>query len=123
MNPADLANYTIEQLIDRFTEIGLAEDAALDKDDLSTYKRLYLEVSAISKELKARGREARLALTKLYDHPNLQIRLQAAEFSYGVAPEAARKCLQAIYDSKIPPQYLDAGMALEFLDDGTSMLD
>jgi hypothetical protein len=119
----DLTILTVNQLVDRFTEIGLAEDAARDKDDLGAYKRLYFQMSAISKELKARGREARLALTTLYTHPNPEIRLHAARCSYGVAPDAARKCLEIIRDSKIPPQYLDAGMSFRALDDGTSMLD
>jgi hypothetical protein len=123
MKTEDLTKLTVEQLVNRFTEIGVAEDVARDNDDLAAYKRLYFKISAIGDELKARGHEARLALTKLYTHSNLQVRLHAAQFSYGAAPEAARKCLQVIRDSKIPPQYLDAGMSLRALDNGTSMLD
>jgi hypothetical protein len=123
MKTRDLTNLTVDQLVDRFAEIGIAEDAARDADNLAAYKRLYLKISAISDELKARGREARFALTRLYNHPNLQVQLHAAQFSYGVAPEAARKRLKAIAASKIPPQYLDAGMSLSALDSGTSMLD
>jgi hypothetical protein len=123
MKTIDLTTLTVNQLVDRFATIGVAEDAVLDKDDIAAYNRLYREISAVGDELKARGRQARLALTKLFDHPNPQVRLHAAQFSYGVAPEAARACLQAIHDSKIPPQYLDAGMSLMALDDGTSMLD
>jgi hypothetical protein len=123
MRKIDLTILTINELVDRFTEIGLAEDAARNKDDLAAYKRMYFQMSAINKELKVRGWEARLALTTLYTHPNPEVRLHAARCSYGVAPVAARKCLEVIRDSKIPPQYLDAGMSLMALDDGTSMLD
>ena len=123
MKSVDLSKLSVDRLLERFIELGLAEDAARDQDNLKLYNRLYAEVEAVDKELRSRGREARLILTRLYDHPNIQVRLQAAQFSYGVAPEAARRCLQAIADSKIPPQYLDAGMSLGLLDEGLSKLD
>jgi hypothetical protein len=123
MRKLDLIKMTIDQLLEQFVEIGLAEDAALDDDNVGKYNRLFDGIVAISKELKSRGHDARLALTKLYTHPNPQVRMQAAQFSYGVNPEAARAILQAIADSKMPPQYLDAGMSIAALDNGTSMLD
>lgn len=121
MNTIDLTTFSIDQLIERFVHLELAADAARDEDDLDTYNEIYDHVAAIGEELKARGPQARLALTKLYDHPNLQVRLHAAQFSYGVAKEAAR--LQGIADTKTPPQYLDAGMPLGLLDAGISKLD
>lgn len=77
---------------------------------------------AVNEELKVRGPRARLALVALFDHPNVQVRMQAARLSFAVAPAAARKCLQAIGDSRIPPQYLYARLALQFIDDGTAKL-
>jgi hypothetical protein len=123
MKEPDLTTATIDQLLERFVSMCLAQDKALDDDDIAAYNRLYQHTRAISDELKRRGPEARLSLTKLYTHPNPQVRYKAATGSYGVAPEAARAILQAIKDSKLPPQYLDAGMTLAALDDGTSMLD
>jgi Domain of unknown function (DUF2019) len=40
-----------------------------------------------------------------------------------LAPAAARQVIQAIADSKWPPQYLDAGMTLLNLNDGTFVPD
>jgi len=75
-------------------------------------------MDATEKEIRTRGREARLALLRLYDHPNMQVRLDAAKRTLGVAPVEARKAIQAIYDSKWYPQAGDAGMTLVNLDNG-----
>ncbi|HEV7911755.1 MAG TPA: DUF2019 domain-containing protein [Methylocella sp.] len=75
-------------------------------------------MDATEKELRRRGLEARLALLRLYDHPNIQVRLKAAKRTLGVAPEAARKVIQAIYDSKWHPPAGEAGMSLWNLDRG-----
>ncbi len=48
----------------------------------------------------------------------MQVRLEAAKWSLGVAPEMARKVIQNIYDSKWYPQAGDAGMTLWNLDRG-----
>jgi hypothetical protein len=53
----------------------------------------------------------------------MQVRLTAATWTLGIAPDAARKVIQAIADSKWPPQYLDAGMTLINLDNGTFVPD
>jgi hypothetical protein len=42
----------------------------------------------VDQELRRRGLKARLALLKLFDHSNMQVRLEAAKCSLGVAPEA-----------------------------------
>ena len=92
-----------EDLVVRFAELGVeqyqcgedeawcVDEIANDNPALLRYNRLYQEMATISKELKARGPDARRQLIPLYDHPNVQVRLQAARFSYGVAREAARK--------------------------------
>lgn len=120
----DLSTLTVEQLVKRFIAIALIMGDALEDDDkLPIYNREYAKIVDIGDELKARGPEARRALVPLYQHHDPQVRLMAAQFSYGVAPEAARRCLEEIADSKMPPQYLHAGMSIAALDNGTSMLD
>ena len=42
------------------------------------------------------GLAARLALLRLFDHQNMQVRLQAAKWSLGVAPKAARHVIEEI---------------------------
>lgn len=123
MTTNNLKNMTLEELVDRFIALGVAQDKASQEFDTEAFTPLYWSMDAVNKELRRRGLEGRRALLPLFTHENPQVRLQAARFGYGVAPEAARQCLQAIFDSKMPPQYLDAGMSLAALDNGTSMLD
>ena len=107
------------ELLSRFIELGLAQDEALLDDNYTKYNRLYRQMSQIDDELRARGPEARLALTRLFDHPNLQVRLRAAARTLGVAPVEARKAIEAVANSGHFPQAGDAGMLLAGLDDGT----
>jgi hypothetical protein len=73
---------------------------------------------AVDIELRARGLAARRALLRLFDHPNMQVRLQAAKWSLGVAPEAARQVIEEIKKSQWFPYALDAGMTLRNLASG-----
>lgn len=58
--------------------------------------RLQDDLEIIDKELRSRGREARLALLPLYDHPSVEVQLSAAQSTLGVAPELARAKLEDI---------------------------
>ena len=118
MKQAKLEKMTTDQLVTRFAEIGIAQDQAELIGEIGKFNRLYRQMDATEKELRRRGREARLALLRLYDHPNMQVRLNAAKRTLGIAPDAARRVLQAISDSKWQPQAMDAGMSLWNLDRG-----
>jgi hypothetical protein len=118
MKRVKLQELTINELVGRFADLGIAQDKAELYGEISKYNRLFKEMTAVDEELGARGREARLALLTLYDHPNMQVRVKAAIKTLGVAPEAARKVLEAIRASKWQPQAMDAGMILRGLDDG-----
>jgi Domain of unknown function (DUF2019) len=118
MIQAKLEQMTTDQLVTRFAAIGIAQDQAELMGEIGKFNSLYRQMDATEKELRRRGREARLALLRLYDHPNMQVRLKAAKRTLGVAPEAARKVIQAIYDSKWYPQAGEAGMSLWNLDRG-----
>ena len=72
----------------------------------------------VDQELRRRGLEARLALLKLFDHPNMQVRLKAAKRTLGVAPEKARHVIEEIKKSQSFPQALEAGMTLRNLEAG-----
>ncbi len=119
MKRADLTKMTIDQLVDRFAEIGLAQNDALWDGKYARFNRLYDQMSDVSQELKRRGKEARLALLRLYNHRDIQVRLKAAVHTLAVAPDLARHALQVIADSKFYPQAGDAGMLLDGLDDGS----
>ena len=109
---------TVDQLVERFAEIGVAQSEALDADEHAKFNRLYDQMDMIGNELRSRGTVARLALLGLYDHPNMQVRLIAAKRTLAVAPERARQALEAIENSKCYPQAMDAGMCLINLDRG-----
>jgi hypothetical protein len=123
MKRISLAEMTVDQLVDRFAEICMAQDEALNHDAFGKYNRLYKQLDLIDKELRSRGRDARLALMRLCDSPNMQVRLIAATRSLGVAPEAARRVIQAIWDSRWPPQAMRAGMTIKNLDNGVFVPD
>ncbi len=118
MRPAKIHAMSTAELVTRFEEIALEQDRALLMDEIAKFNRLYGQMDAVKKELKSRPGDQRRALLTLYDHPNIQVRLKAAEGTLAVAPEAARGMLQSIRDSREYPQAADAGMTLWDLDRG-----
>ncbi|MGA7385089.1 MAG: DUF2019 domain-containing protein [Methylocella sp.] len=118
MRQTNVKSMTIGQLVARFAEIGIAQDEALLYDEHKKFRRLYSQMDEVDKELRMRGPEARLALVQLFDHPNMQARLQAAKWSLGVAPVAARQVIESISESNWFPQAGEAGMTLSNLDSG-----
>jgi Domain of unknown function (DUF2019) len=109
---------TVDQLVEHFTAIALNQDQALLTNDHTKFNRLFDEMEAVKLELKARDGDQRRALLRLYDHPNAQVRLKAVKATLAVAPEAARRILKAIADSREFPQAGEAGMSLVNLDRG-----
>jgi hypothetical protein len=109
---------TVDQLVERFAEIGVTQYSAEMGDDLRSVNRLFIEMHAVDKALRTRGTEARMALLRLYDHPNIQVRLQAAKCTVGIAPVAARKVIEAVSESGWFPQAGEAGITLRNLDEG-----
>jgi hypothetical protein len=118
MKRVKLKSITVDQLVDRFAEIGVAQDEAELYGEHKKFRRLFNQMHDVDQELRRRGLQARLALLRLFDHPNMQVRLQAAKWSLGVAPEAARQVIESISESNWFPQAGDAGMTLSSLDSG-----
>ena len=119
MNGTTLRNMTVEELVERFFAAGLKQDEALRRDDNAAYNRLYRQMDDIEKELKARVGDQRRVLVRLYEHPNAQVRLTAAMATLALAPEAARRTLQAICDRQEYPQAADARGTIRAIDAGT----
>jgi Domain of unknown function (DUF2019) len=119
MKRTKLNALTIDQLLQQFAQIGVAQDRALLARDHSRFNRLYDQMGDVDRELRARGANARLELLRLFNHPNIQVRLKAATMTLGIAPVAAREALETIVASKEFPQAGDAGMLISGLDDGT----
>jgi hypothetical protein len=113
-----LKSLDVSELVKRFASIALAQDAALFSDDTAKYNKLFDELVSVGEELKSRSGDQRRALTELYAHPNMQVRLAAAKETLAVAPDAARALLQSIAESGHFPQSGDAGMSLHNLKHG-----
>jgi len=118
MKRAKLQDITVSQLVERFTGIGIEQDQATLRDKHATFNRLFDEMVAIEDELKRRDGDRRRELLSLYNHPNAQVRLNAVKATLAVAPEPARRALQAIADSREYPQAGDAGMSIWNLERG-----
>ena len=118
MRKSVVRNLSVEELVNRFIELGLAQDKALLHDEIAEFSRLFDKMQNVVHELKSREGDQRRALLSLYDHPNLQVRLKAVKNSLAVAPEEGRRTLQAIADSREYPQAGEAGMSLRNLDRG-----
>jgi hypothetical protein len=115
-----LADMSNEALVHRFTEICVEQDKAELEDKISKFNKLFKQQLEIEAELRNRGLEARLNLLKLYEHPNMQVKLQAAKATLAVAPKEARRMIESIAESPWMPQAGDAGMCLWALDEGIS---
>lgn len=121
MSRANLHAMNVDKLVDRFAVIAVEQDSAMMEGafgDIVKINRLMRQLRAVEQELKNRPGDQRRALSVLYTHANLQVRLMAAKLTLAVAPEAARQVLQAIVDSRRQPQAGDAGMSLWNLDRG-----
>ncbi len=87
-------------------------------DDFRAYNATVPRQIALEAELKRREGDQRRALLSLFEHPNMQVRLNAARAARSVAPEAARKMLQEIAASRHLPMSADAGMSIRAWDQG-----
>lgn len=119
MRKSNVGVMSVDALIDRFAQIAVEQDTALLGGQIAKFNRLYDRMTEVREELKWREGDQRRALLRLFDHPNMQVRLQAARSALAVAPVEAWSQIEAIARSKWFPQAGDAGMCLSLLDDGT----
>ncbi|KQZ01670.1 hypothetical protein ASD45_13005 [Pseudolabrys sp. Root1462] len=118
MTRTKLASMSVPQLVELFTAIGLNQYTARMGDDIAKYNRLFDEMTLVVGELQRRAGDQRSALIKLYDHPNIQVRLAAAKKTLALAPSQARQLIEAVAGSGQPVYAGDAGMCLWALDQG-----
>jgi len=118
MRKSDLHELTVIDLVERFAGICVQQNKALFGDEIAKFNRLYDQMVAVESELKSRPGDQRLALLTLFSHRDLQVRLQAAKTTLAVAPNEARRMIEAIAASNRFPQTGDAGMCLINLDRG-----
>src|SRR5262245_55326906 len=113
-----LKDMSVAELAEKFVSIALGQFQAERHDEFAKYNRLYKEMIAVEQELKNRPGDQRKALATLFEHPNPQVRLMAAEATLALAPIAARQILQDIWDKKQFPQATHAMGTLRALERG-----
>ncbi|CAN5416134.1 hypothetical protein BH11PSE4_BH11PSE4_25540 [soil metagenome] len=118
MSVVDIRSQTIPQLVEQFRALALAKSEAIATERATRYNRLYWKLDAVEKELRSRKGDQRRALALLYDHPNPQVRLDAAIATLVVFPDQARAALQMIIDRDEFPQAGNAGFTLLYLKEG-----
>jgi len=118
MKRLSLDKMTVAELVERFAAVCIEQNTALFEDDISKFNRLYRQMAAISDELKRRPGDQRSALLALFDHRDIQVRLQSARAALALAPTKSRQVIEAIAASRLFPQAGDAGMTLVNLDRG-----
>jgi hypothetical protein len=116
MNRIDVLKMSIDELVARFAQIGVAQDQALLGGQTGKFNRLFEEMAEVSSELRTRDGDQRRALVSLYQYPNMQVRLKAAIHTREIFLVEARRQIEAIAESHWMPQAGDAGMSLAIMD-------
>jgi hypothetical protein len=109
---------SVEQLVERFLAIAVAQRDALDGYQTTRYNRLYDRMKEVELELKSREGDQRRALLPLLESRDVHVRLKAALALLAVAPGPARKALESVRDYCLLPQSADAIGMLNALDSG-----
>jgi hypothetical protein len=107
-----------DELVKRFVAYALDQEKALLRNDVAQSNLLFRKMETLESELKSRAGDQRHKLLVLLSHDNVQVRLKAAEATLALAPELARRVLEAISNSGAFPQAGHAGMALDALERG-----
>jgi hypothetical protein len=118
MRAANLSSLTVPQLVEQFRILALAKSDAIGTGQNTKFSRLYWRLEAVEQELKVRAGDQRRALAPLYNHPNPQVRFDAAMATLVVFPDEARAALQMIIDRNEFPQAGEAGFTLADLSAG-----
>jgi hypothetical protein len=118
MTKNDLSTLSVSELVQEFVALGIEQYKAVWDGDTERYNPLFYQMQSVKAELKSRPGDERRALGKLYNHPNIQVRLMAARSTLALAPIEARRIIESIANSNDRPYAGDAGMCLWALDKG-----
>lgn len=122
MKRIKLSGLSIEELVQRFSDLAIEQDMYLLSGPQREVNRIFLKLSAIGDDLKSRPGDQRSALISLYNHKNKKVQVKAAKATLALEPVAARAILQSVKESGWQPQALKAGMSLWNLDRGVYKL-
>src|SRR5947209_20553374 len=87
-----------DELVQRFADLSAQHGDAIYHWETATANRIYPKIQAVADELKSREGDQRAQLLRLYDHPNIFVRLKAAKATLAVEPLVARDAIQKIAD-------------------------
>ncbi len=118
MTSATLNRLSVEELVEKFISMALAQDEALLDDEHGKYNLLFDQMEEVKEALKGLGDDERRALLPLLEHRNAQVRLKSAIALLALEPEDARTTLQKISDANEYPQAARARGMLKALDEG-----
>lgn len=113
-----LGSLSNAEIAAEFEHLCIERYDAMERNENNRANRLLWKVNDLENELKSRLGDQRHVLKKLFGHPNMQVRLSAAQANLGVDYIAARQELQAIADSKWYPQAAEASFILRNIDSG-----
>jgi Domain of unknown function (DUF2019) len=114
-----LDQLTIDDLVQQFLALTLAQYEARFPSQTSKYNRLYHQMNEVSDELKRREGDQRRALLPLINHENAQVRLMAASSLLTIVPDRAKRALESVRDSGIVPPSVNAEGLLDGLQNGS----
>jgi len=100
------------KLLADFVTSVLRRYEAMDDYDNKTQRRCLENMIRIIKELDTIAPEGRTALTKLFDHDEIGVRVMAASYLLNVIPETALPFLEALHQSCYGDEGIDAMTAI-----------
>jgi hypothetical protein len=118
MRKTELDKATIDELVEHFITLCIAQDREILRGDVARANKLYDEIDAVKRELQLRPGDQRRSLIALYAHENMHVRLKAANATLAIVPSAARAALEDIKASNWQPQAAEASHSLWTLDRG-----
>jgi phage pi2 protein 07 len=114
----DLGSLSNAEIVALFEKLCIEQYDAMEREEQARVNRLVWQIHDLETELKSRPGDQRYVLKELFGHPNMQVRLSAAQANLAIDYASARRELQAIVDSQWFPQAGDAGITLENIDTG-----
>jgi hypothetical protein len=110
---------SVDELVERFNAIALAQYDANWLLQTARYNRLFKKMTEVENELKSREGDQRRALMPLLRSSNVQVRMMAAFALLAIAPELAVKALESVRDVHEMPQSAEASSMLGAVREGT----
>ena len=118
MKSSNLEELTTDQLIQEFSRLAREMGAAALDSETDRFNRMFAKMEAIDRQLRSRGRAARMALSVLLDSDYRFVRYYAATYLLGLIPDRARAELEWNRKYWFDALAGDAGMTLYNLDTG-----